>query len=54
MPINSCNKLNATSKTKSRKIEEFLTDLKNEFPQVFSDGLGCDTKTEVRFEIKEK
>ena len=55
MPINSfCNKSNATEKKKSRQIEEFLTDQKNEFHQVFSEGLGCYTKTEVRFEIKEK
>jgi len=48
-----CNKLDATEKNKSRQTEEFLTELKNEFPQVFSEGLGCCTKTEVRFEIKD-
>ena len=35
-------------------IEELLTVLKNELPQIFSEGLGCCTKTEARFEIKEK
>ena len=55
MSINSfCNRLDTTEKKKFSQIEEFSNDLMNEFPQVFSKGLGCYRKTKVRFEIKEK
>ena len=41
------------SKGKSEKTEKFISDLKNEFPCMFSESLGQCTKTEVRFELKD-
>ena len=38
---------------KLKQTERFITDLKNEFPRVFSEGLRLCTKTEVKFELKE-
>ena len=41
------------SKEKSEKIEKDISDLINEFPHVFPEGLGQCTKTVVRFELKD-
>ena len=38
---------------KSKQTENFVNKLKSEFNQVFADELGCCTKTEVRFELKD-
>ena len=46
-----CRKLNASSM--SKQTENFVNELKSEFNKVFADELGCCTKTEVRFELKE-
>ena len=53
MPINSFYyKLDTADEKKSR--QKLLTDRRNEFLQVFSDGFGCCTKTELEFEMKGK
>ena len=55
MPINAfCRKLNLSSMGKSKQTENFVNKLKSEFNKVFTDELGCCTKTEVRFELKDK
>ena len=38
---------------KSKQTENFANKLKSEFNKVFADKLGCCTKTEVRFELKD-
>ena len=38
---------------KSKQTENFVNKLKSEFNKVFADELGCCTKTEVRFELKD-
>lgn len=49
-PINSfCNVLTAE---KANQREDFLKDLKTEFPNVFAEGLGLCIKTEAKFELK--
>ena len=54
LPINSfCNSVEVSEKKNSKQNEDFITALKNEFPRVFSDGLGMCTKTEVKFELKQ-
>ena len=54
LPINAfCNKTDSAEKEKTVKTENFLGDLKNEFPTVFSEGLGLCSKTEAKFFLKE-
>ena len=43
----------AVKEKSEKKTEKFISDLKNEFPRVFSEGLGQCTKTEVRFQLKD-
>ena len=38
---------------KSKQTENFVNKLKSEFNKVFVDELGCCTKTEVRFKLKD-
>lgn len=38
----------------SKLPEKFIKDLKKDFENVFSEGLGCCTKVEVKFELKDK
>ena len=53
-PINAfCRRLNASSMGKSKQTENFVNKLKSEFNQVFANKLGCCTKTEVRFKLKD-
>ena len=44
--------MNVAVKEKSEETEKFISDMKNEFPHVFSEGLRQCMKTEVRFELK--
>ena len=44
---------NVAGKERSEETEKFLSGMKNEFPRVFSEGLGQYTKTEVRFELND-
>ena len=54
LPINSfCNKVDVIENYKLKQTERFIMDLKNEFPRIFSEGLGLCTKTVVKFELKE-
>ena len=48
-----CRKLDASEVTKSAQTEKFVNDLKSEITKVFVDGLGCYTKAEVKFELKD-
>ena len=48
-----CRRLNASSMGKSKQTENFANKLKSEFNKLFADELGCCTKTEVRFELKD-
>ena len=49
-PVNSfCNRVNAE---KSTQMEDFMHELKTEFPRVFAEGLGRCIKTEAKFEVK--
>ena len=53
-PINAFSrKLNASSTGKTKQTENFVNKLKSEFNKVFVDELGCCTKIEVRFELKD-
>ena len=38
---------------KTKQTENFVNKLKSEFNKVFVDELGCCTKTEVRFELRQ-
>ena len=42
-----------SSMGKSKQTENFVNKLKSEFTKVFVDELGCCTKTEVRFKLKD-
>ena len=44
---------NASNMEKSKQTENFVNKLKSEFNKVFVDKLGCCTKTEVRFKLKD-
>ena len=53
-PMNSfCNRVHGVEDKTAIKAEKFIHKLKEEFPRVFSEGLGLCTKTEVKFELKE-
>ena len=54
LPVNSfCKKADLTVKEKSEKTEKYISDLKNEFPHLFSESLGQCTKSKVRFKLKD-
>lgn len=53
--VNSfCNKVEVSEKEKSEETEKFISDLKNEFPRVFSESFRQSTKTKFRFELKDQ
>ena len=54
LPFNSfCNKVDVLANGKNKETEKFISDLKKQFPHVFSEGIGECTKTKVRFELKD-
>lgn len=54
-PISSfCNKVSLAGLEKSKLPGKFIDELKKDFKEVFSEGLGCCTKTEVKFELKDE
>ena len=48
-----CRRLNASSMRKLKQTKNFVNKIKSKFNKVFADKLGCCTKTEMRFELKD-
>ena len=54
LPINSfCYKIYVSPPITNRVQENLMKDLRNKFPEVFSEGLRRCTKTKENFEVKE-
>ena len=54
LPVNSfCNKVDVSTKVKDKETKNLMNELKNEFPRVFSEGLGECEKTKVKIELKD-
>ena len=48
-----CNKVDVSTKVKDKETKNLMNELKNEFPNVFSEGLGECEKTKVKIELKD-
>ena len=48
-----CNKVNSPPSEANNRTETLKKELKKEFPNIFSEGLGKCTKTKVKIQVKE-